>query len=548
MAKRHTFTALTVFMAVLIMAASAMAQGTRSFAVLPFKYNGPQKYSYYSKAFQSSLNSKLEWIGHVEQSHQNLSEVTFPANKADALNSLRALNLDHLVYGDIAILNRKAHLKLEVTSKDGNSWLQKGEMDIDEIVPWLDEQSRIIQGDIFNRPGYGTQVETKKAEAVAQQGPTASPFIQGGNDATAAATLNPQFRYEGGTSSTGRWRSQSLRYSSYSMAIADGDADGQNEVFILQKSAISAYRFKEGQLQHLTTFELPANTSNMRLEIADLNRDGLPEFVIGAYQIEKQEAIKAPRGQARSSILSFDGGKFKYIVKKYNKFLGVLRIPPTYMPILVAQKKGTRHLFDQRMYEAFIKGDTVELGQKIHTPPFGNVYNMIYMPQELGYNYVVINDSHKLVTYNQTMERLNETDATYNSSGTAIVIADLMPGMGGGVTEERKVTYNIPFHMITAPLTSDKYELLVNKDLSAAAQIFESYKYFTQGEIHSLAWDQVGLTLAWKTRRIKGQVVDIALADLNNDGDKQLVVLINTFAGIGYGNRKTVVLAYDLNM
>ena len=93
---------------------------------------------------------------------------------------------------------------------------------------------------------------------------------------------------------------------------------------------------------------------------------------------------------------------------------------------------------------------------------------------------------------------------------------------------------------------STKHEVLANKNLSASAQLVESYKYFTQGEIHSMVWDGVGLNLAWKTRRIKGQVSDIALADINNDGKKQLCVLINTFAGIGYGNRKTVVLAYDL--
>ncbi|MBI9081248.1 MAG: VCBS repeat-containing protein, partial [Pseudodesulfovibrio sp.] len=360
--------------------------------------------------------------------------------------------------------------------------------------------------------------------------------------------LNPQFRYEGGTENIGRWRSQTLRFSSYSMIITDGDGDGQNEIFILQSNSISAFRFKQGKLEQLETLSLASNLMNIRLEEADLDRDGIPEFIIGAYQFEPKPGIKAPEGNPRSCIVSFKNGKFKYIIKKFNKFLGVLRIPPTYMPILVAQKKGQRHLFDQYISEAYVKGDNIEMGQRIQHPEFGNVYNMTYLPQELGYNYVVINNKHKLVTYSQTFERLNESDQSYNSSGIAIATADTMVGMGPGVTDERKITYNVPFRMLTAPLSSKaKHELLVNKNLSASAQIFETYKYFTQGEIHSLVWDGIGLNLAWKTRRIKGQVSDVALADLNNDGKKQLCVLINTFAGIGYGNRKTVVLAYDLN-
>lgn len=549
MIKRNIFTALIALMAMMIMATAAMAQGAKSFAVLPFKYTGPQKYAYFSKAFQASLENDLEWIGHVEPTTQDVSALATPTNKGAGLSQLRALGLDYLVYGDIAILNKNAHINLDIVSNDGNSWQKKGKMGIDEITAWLEEQSGIIQGDIFNRPGYGTVEETKEAEnAAPSSNPASSPFIMGGNDNYKSAALNPQFKYEGGTETIGRWRSQTLRYSSYSMVVADGDADGQNEVFILHGSAISAYRFKEGKLDHLSTFELPPNLMSIRLEIADLTRDGLPEIIISSYQFESQYSDTAPKGDPRSSILSFEGGKFKYIVKKYNKFLGVLRLPPTYLPILCSQKKGQRHLFDPIIREAFIKGDDIEVGQRIATPPFGNVFNMVFMPKELGYQIVVIGNKHKLATYSQTFERLNESEETYNSSGIAIPTQNTMVGLGDSTRDTLVEMHNIPFRMLTAPLTSKRYELLVNKDLSAVAQITSNYKYYTQGEIHSLVWDEVGLNLAWKTRRIKGQVSDVALADLNNDGNKQLCVLVNTFAGIGYGNRKTVVLAYDLNL
>ncbi|WP_319542259.1 VCBS repeat-containing protein [uncultured Pseudodesulfovibrio sp.] len=550
MTHRRFITACIALMATLLMAAPALAAGAKSFAVVPFTYNGPQKYAYFPKALQASLESDLEWLGQVEPTTKDTSSLTTPSNKADALNSLRGLGINHLVFGDIAILGKKAHIKMEVVSEDGKSWVQKGEMGLDEITSWLDKQSKVVQGDVFNRPGYGTaEVEAKKeVDTDRPASPMSSAFIPADGGGYQQDNLNPQFRYEGGTETAGRWRSQTMRFSSYGLYVTDGDADGQNEVFILQESAISAYRFKEGKLQHLSTFELPSNVTCVRLEVADLNKDGMPEFIVGGYQFESKYGIKAPNGQPRSSILSFEGGKFKYIVKKYSKFLGILRIPPTYMPILVAQKKGQRYLFDKDIYEAFIKGDSISIGQRIQAPPFGTVYNMTYLPQELGYNYVILSNKNKLVTYSQTMERLNESDATFNSSGVVIPTADKMLGMGPGITEERQTYYNIPFRMVTAPLTSKKYELLVNKDLSASAQVFSSYHYYTQGEIHSLSWDGVGMNLAWKTRRIKGQVSDIALADLNNDGHKQLCVLINTFAGIGYGNRKTVVVTYDLNL
>jgi hypothetical protein len=550
MARRPLVTVLIALAAALLLAVPALAQKTKTYAVLPFVYNGPQKYEYFSKAVQASLENDLEWIGHAEPSTKDLQSVVVPKDKGAALNALRSLGVDYIMYGEIAVLDQKAHMRIDTVSSNGQSWQKKGEVGIDEMTNWLDSQARLLQGDVFNRPGYGTVEKEKVAKNTMQTtAPTQSPFITGDGRSFQANTLNPQFRYEGGTETTGRWRSQTLPFFSFGMYIADGDGDGRNEVFILQESSISAYRFKEGKLQHLTSFELPANVMCVRLEVADLNRDGLPEFVIGAYQFQDQGGIRAPRGLPQSSVLSYEGGKFKYLVKKVDRFLGVLRLPPTYMPILVAQRKGQRDLFDKHVNEAFLKNGDIEIGQTIPVPPFGNVYNLTYLPDGLGYKCVVINNSHKLVVYSQTFERLYESDETYNSSGVVIETADKMVGMGGGPTEEHGITYNIPIRGIAAPLTSNKrYELLLNRDLSATAQVFKNYKYYTQGEIHSLVYDQVGLNLAWKTRRIKGQVADVALADLNNDGNKQLCVLVNTFVGYGYGNRKTLILAYDLNV
>jgi len=546
---------LTIFFAALVavfmMTAPAPAQDVRSFAVLPFEYNGPEPYKYLTKAFQASLNNDLEWVGHVEPTSSSLSEIKVPNSTAAALTTMKSLGVDYLVTGSITLIGKEASLEIQAKGLDGKDWKQSGKMEIDEITPWLDAQSRAIMGDVFNRPGYSTaEVKKTAPAAAASSGPANTTFIMGENEGQYQASgLNPQFRYEGGTENVGRWRSQTMRYSSYSMIVDDADGDGQNEVIILQKTAISAYRFKEGKLEHLETFDLRLNTDSLRIEGADLDRDGVIELVVGGYQLEAQTGLKAPEGTPRSCILTFKGGKFKYVAERVNRFLGILRIPPTYQPILVAQNKGQRNLFDDRINEAYIKGNDVELGQPIQVPPFGNVYNMAYIPQDLGFNYIVLSNKHKLVTYSQTLERLYESDQTFNSSGIAVAMADKMLGMGPGVTEENKTKYNIPFRMIVSPITDkNKYELLLNKDLSAAASLFEGYTYYTQGEIHSLFWDGVGLNLAWKTRRIKGQVSDIALADLNNDGKKQLCVLINTFAGIGYGNRKTVVLAYDLNM
>ena len=69
-----------------------------------------------------------------------------------------------------------------------------------------------------------------------------------------------------------------------------------------------------------------------------------------------------------------------------------------------------------------------------------------------------------------------------------------------------------------------------------------------RGEVHALFWDGVGLGLKWKTRRIRGSVAAVDLADFNNDGILDLVVGLNTSPDLGVGSRQCIVTAYPLDV
>lgn len=550
--RRHVVT-VTALLTFLLLALPAMAQTTKKYAVFPFKYNGPKKYAYFPKAFQASLSSDLEWLGKVEPAPDSAVEnLNVPGTKAAAINVLRSSGLDYCVTGDISILEKEATIQIQAFNAEGSQWEKKGQLPINEIAPWLDEQARNIQGDVFNRPGYGSsEKKTELADTPAAQAPLNADIISATEDRYKADSLNPQFRYQGGTQSEGRWRSQTFRFYTNSMVVGDGDGDGKNEVFLLDKHNVHALRFEEGKLAVLDTFPLPPNRIHVRLEIVDADRDGASEILVGTWKEKKNNEQNVYSGEPFSHILSFKEGKLKPIISDYPGFLGVLTMPPAYTSMMVVQKKGRRHIFDGEVHEAYLKEDTIALGSKVAMPEFGSIYNVAYLPEGFGFRYAVIDDFHKLKIYDQTLERLwsSEMDR-YNSSGVGIEFPDVAIGMALSKDDGKIDAFNIPFRMIVASLSEKgKYELLVNKDLSIASQVFDRYNYFSQGEIHSLVWDGVGMTLAWKTRRIKGQVADLALADLNNDGKKQLVVLVNTFPGaVSFQDRKTLILAYDLNL
>ena len=123
-----------------------------------------------------------------------------------------------------------------------------------------------------------------------------------------------------------------------------------------------------------------------------------------------------------------------------------------------------------------------------------------------------------------------------------------MPGMGPS-TDSSNQTYYIPMRMVAQDLDKDgRTELLINKPISAAAMIFHNYRTYPQGEIQALLWDGIGMDLLWKTRRIKGTVADLVVADVDNDGVLDLAVNVNSYPGsLGVGKIRTLVTLYPLN-
>jgi hypothetical protein len=74
-------------------------------------------------------------------------------------------------------------------------------------------------------------------------------------------------------------------------------------------------------------------------------------------------------------------------------------------------------------------------------------------------------------------------------------------------------------------------------------------KYYDQGEIVSLSWDNLGLTENWKTRELNGQVTAVRIGDIEGSGKKQLVVsMVYARDSLKLYDSRSVIFTYDLNV
>jgi hypothetical protein len=379
---------------------------------------------------------------------------------------------------------------------------------------------------------------------VAQAQPVVTPMNEAlivNETKAGTAYANPSLKYEDADTSMGRWRSQTLPFASRGMVVCDGDGDGQNEVFLMTSSSIIAYKVAEGQMRQVAEMDLPNGRNYVRLNSIDLNRDGRMELVIAA----------AIGKDPKSLIVEFENNKFSIQQDFIPYFLGVLNMPPAFTPTLVGQGVGKIKYMESTIHQMIKTAGKYEQGPAISLPMGGNVFNVTFLPHESDYQIIMIDDYDRMRVFSSSGALLTVTDETYAGSNLGIEYHSAALGLKApdGKQAPQDMVY-IPLRAIPTNLDRDnRFEMIISRNISVSAQFFSNYRDYPQGEIHALYWDGVGMSLQWKTARIKGTVSDYALTDFDNDGLLDLVVNINTHTGMaGTSRKKTMVVAYPLDL
>ena len=526
-----------VLCTMLVFAAQALAADISSYAVLPFKVNGPSGFTYLEKAIPSMLTSRLYWEDHVQPvSDANIAKAGRVTDSGSAAKALSATGADYVVWGDVTIVEQEASVDVRVQGKNGKTWHKAARTQVNDLISALQNISTAINAEVFGRGGQGA------ADGVTMVNQMNPSFMH--NETTQRQVyLNPQFRYQGSDGT--RLRSQTLPYAAVGMVVADVNGDGKNEIVVLSEKRLYVYRWDNGRLVPLGEYDISPRLTPILVRSIDMDRDNTDEIVLSTYDAEGTTPY--------AFILSFKGNKFTELVKRAPYYVNVVRVMPDFMPTLVGQKGDPNRIFSRSgVYEMAKQGDSLIQVKKIALPSGVNALNFAYLPGKAGEEtdkLVMLTDDEHLRVFAPSGGQLSQTDEKFSGAAVGIAEQTHMPGMGKNNILIPS-NYFIPLRMVPNDLERDgTWEIMVNKPISVSAQFFENYRFYPEGEIHNLYWDGVGLSLQWKTRRIKGSVVDFDISDPNNDGTRDLVVCLNTHPGaLGLQNRKTVIVAYPLDL
>jgi len=533
-------------------------------AVLPFTMNTPADLHYLQSGVRDMLCSRLSWKGKVQVVDK--AEVDRAArgpkeiSQDEALRMGAAVKADYVLYGSITSTGQSVSIDakmIHVSGKTEPVSFYAQTKTLDEIMPQVNLFAQQINQQIFGKPEEKAHAASAEAEALATRNPE---LLLPGAVATGAAIsyLNPNFvevTPEGSLRPPGMWKSQDIQGGIIGMDLGDVDGDGKDEIVTIQTRKLIVYKKENQGLKVVGTFEGTAVDRFIWVSVVDIYSEG--KAYIFLTNIRTRNSTRQPGAESAkdlpdqsddvsSFVLAVSGGKIQVVAKGVPYFLNAVHLGQR-GKVLVGQKQGNKYesAFAGDIFEMQLRGDSVVPGPAVNVPKEINVFNFAKadINNDKLDEIVTVDENHNLRILTPAGDQIWRGQgmwaATTNSFESKV--------------EDRRWnmvdTFSIPAPILVADLRKNGIpEIVVNRNTTSFDKWMpNSMKYFDQGEIVSLSWDNLGLTENWKTRELNGQVTSFRIGELDAGGRKQLVVsMVYAKDLLKVNESKSVVFTYDL--
>ncbi|MCG6533893.1 MAG: FG-GAP-like repeat-containing protein [Syntrophales bacterium LBB04] len=536
------------------------AKGEKTVAVLPFSVHSAESIDYVKQGIWDMLSSRIAVTDKIAVISKDsvLQAIKGKEGKDLSLQDIyglgKKMNADFVVYGSITKFGNSISIDgklVDIAANKSTVSLFTQSQGMDEVIVKINDFARNIDNQILGTvpSSFAQPLASAQAPAPTQQAPQDSreSDIIGGmkksKKGTFTAVINPDFITSARPiDRKGFWMSPKFPTEFRGMDIGDVTGDGLNKVIIIDTHNVMIYQKKDNDF--ILVQKIPGKSSDnyLAVDVADINRNGVKEIIVTSMT----------RNVVNSFVLEYRDGKFIQIASKLPWYLRV--IDTASGPILLGQTRGMDKPFSNPIHEIIWEEGQYKEGKKMKIPVGLSVYGLTIDNLGTGgsekiialdnYDYLSIYEQTdkpliRLESLGGSPERLYKSDDNYGGSNTVIVNDDLSPD------NENRTTF-INSRILTMDGKDGKREIVIVKNLSSVGRVLKNVKVFTSSEIYDLEWDGLGLVENWRTRKISGYVADYQLKDIDNDGQKEIVLALVLSVG-GSVSDRSVIVSYKMS-
>jgi len=536
---------------------------TYKVAILPFKINAAEDLTYLQEGILDMLTSRIALEDKILVIEKDLCRKAYERYngniKEETAREIGSeLGVDYILFGSITIFGNSASLDAKIVDLQGRKptvTVYDQSRGMDGIIPKINEFATSINDKIFGRAEIEVASEPSASQITQPQ--VSQPSITEMNpelmipkeeldrdfsiiEREKAKTTLKGFIDTGEARKGNFWKSRTFTFQITGMDVGDVDKDGNNEiVFTTDEGKICIYRYLKGTIILVKEIEGKSYNNLISVDVADINNNGIGEIFISNLN----------KNLLSSFVLEWNGKDFVPIAEDIRWYLRVIKRPQR-DPVLVGQKKGLDEPFMRGIYLLRWTGNGYEEAGVITSSDKTDIYGFTYgdVNGDGVDDFLVLGEDDRLRVIAKGGSEQWRSDEHFGGSLSYVHGARTgeEADWSSKVTEENR-RYLQP-RVLLCDLDGDETpEVLVIQNRSTVSRIVKRYRYYGSGHIYSLSWDGLGLAENWKTRKISGYLPDFAIADMDNDGEDELVVPVVTRIGASYIYKsRSTIISYDL--
>ncbi|MBI5285988.1 MAG: VCBS repeat-containing protein [Deltaproteobacteria bacterium] len=334
------------------------------------------------------------------------------------------------------------------------------------------------------------------------------------------------------------WKSHTFSPPLKGMDVGDVDGDGKNEVVLIDRHNLYIYRMRGQVLGLVKEFKGASFEENFTIDIADLNKNGVPEIYVTRMSNKRLD----------SYALEFRDNEFKTIVSGLPWFLRVIEYPEIGQT-LIGQRLSFPEVFHGAIYKlGWKEGKIVEIG-KMDLPSDLKTYgfSILDLNGDGVEEVLAFDDRDRLKVYTKKDGKWSEVWSGTDFFGGSLNVVEMEAPLSA--------QDSIPAGIIKGRLLSDdldgdgKMEVIINKnEPGTLGRYFEKVRSYKTGEIVDMSWEGNSFEENWRTKRIDGYIADYLIKDIDNDGKKELVIIVMEGETLLKTGASSYIVAYKLNI
>ena len=530
-----------IVLSVIIFSTSSVSGEPIRVLILPFAVHSDKDLSFLQKGIDAMLSSRLAQAGKVlpiknAASEQAIAAVAGPIDEKAAYELGAQLGAAYVAFGAVTVFG-------DGISTDARFLDVRNQKPVVEFSQFGKSQGDVLFhinlfAEEVNEKAFGRKTYTYRKSA-APPAPTPEAERRR-HPETLIRTDRGRLRGGMGLGESGVWRSRRYKAHLVGVAIGDVDDDGKNETVFISKDRVYVHRYTGDGFARIKEIEGEPTHNYISVDVADINQNGFSEiFVTNHANLEQEQYLS-------SFVLEWNGKAFKKISSGDRWFYRVLKEEGK-EPVLMGQRRGIKQPFSKGVDKMKWQGGKYVPVERMKLPKNTNIYDFTFGDAlNNGTHHLVKFDSGSILRlFDPKKDEIWRSKGRYGGSTVYVEYPDETAASIGEYKEMDRVY--LPQRILVIDVDQDgKNEVVVIKNEEVSGRHIRRFRYFSGGLVEGLIWDQMGLRRLWMTREFSGPIHDIAIADMDNDQQDELVMSVSSAGSMVVKKQRSYIVMLEI--